>query len=107
MTRRVGGLTVALPRGPGPRAKGTTKLGPGLCKPYLEFPAMDQETKHTLQQAVEEIRSLRRANDILAAKVDVMELFAVVLHSQPARKTTTEGEDIAWKLEQLLLRQNT
>lgn len=42
--------------------------------------------KHLLQSAANEIRALRRENEILNAKVEVMELFACTLHTSPARK---------------------
>lgn len=55
--------------------------------------------KHLLLQAAAEIRQLRRVNEILQAKVDTMDLFAMVLVTQPTRQSIGMGEDIAWKLE--------
>lgn len=60
---------------------------------------MDDETRRLLLQAKEEISSLRRANEILGAKVEVMELFACVLHTDPARRSQGMGEDICWKID--------
>lgn len=40
--------------------------------------------KNLLLEAEAEIRELRRQNEILGAKVEVMNLFATVLHTQPA-----------------------
>lgn len=54
-----------------------------------------------LTQAAHEIRSLRRTNEVLAAKVEVMDLFAAVLFAQAPRNSQGYGEDVAWKLEKL------
>lgn len=54
--------------------------------------------KHLLMQAKEEILQLRRQNEILSAKVETMELFALVLRTQPNYPGMTMGEDIAWQL---------
>jgi hypothetical protein len=54
--------------------------------------------KHLLQQAKEEILQLRRQNEVLSAKVETMELFALVLRTQPSYTGMTMGEDIAWML---------
>lgn len=53
-----------------------------------------------LNEAKHEINSLRRRNEILSAKVEVMELFACVLHTQPATREQPMCVDIAWQLEQ-------
>ena len=52
-----------------------------------------------LAKARDEIRSLRRANEVLSAKVEVMDLFACVLHTTPATRGHGEGEDVAWALQ--------
>ena len=52
-----------------------------------------------MRAAAEEIRSLRRRNEILEAKVEVMNLFAVTLHSSPAYPSVGMGEDAAWLLD--------
>lgn len=53
-----------------------------------------------LLTAAAEIRELRRRNELLAAKVDVMDLFRCVLFTQPSLTSYGESEDIAWKLDQ-------
>jgi hypothetical protein len=53
-----------------------------------------------LINAKSEIEQLRRRNEILAAKVDTMELFACVLHTQPASISIGQSEDIAYQLQQ-------
>jgi hypothetical protein len=51
-----------------------------------------------LRQAAAEIQGLRRTNEILLAKVEVMELFACVLHTEPARRGGGMSPDVAWQL---------
>ncbi len=53
-----------------------------------------------LREAAEEIRRLRRENEILRAKVEVMDLFAVVINTQPAFRSQPMCVDIAWQLDQ-------
>jgi cob(I)alamin adenosyltransferase len=60
---------------------------------------MQESIKPLLEQARNEILSLRRQNEVLRAKVDTMELFACVLRTQPAASLQGYGEDIARKLE--------
>lgn len=55
--------------------------------------------KLLLEAAREEIISLRHTNEILAAKVQTMELFATVLHTEPARFHGGEAIDVAWQLK--------
>lgn len=57
-------------------------------------------TIQILTEATHEIRSLRHQNEILRAKVEVMDLFACVLHTQPAQHVQGMSPDIAWQLEQ-------
>lgn len=54
--------------------------------------------KQLLIEAENEIRSLRRQNEILTAKVEVMDLFACVLHTSPAERNRGAAPDVAWKL---------
>lgn len=56
--------------------------------------------EHLLEEARQEILRLRRANEILSAKVEMIDLFACVLHTSPARHSVGESEDVAWKLQQ-------
>lgn len=57
--------------------------------------------RNTLAQAAAEIRGLRRANEVLQAKVDTMDLMAAMVFSTPpGRPSVGKGEDIAWKLDQ-------
>jgi hypothetical protein len=54
--------------------------------------------KELLIEAAHEIKQLRRVNEILSAKVDMIELFDRVLHTQPAYKSQAMSEDIVWKI---------
>ena len=53
-----------------------------------------------LTDAIHEIRSLRRQNEILSAKVEVMDFFAMVLHTTPAQPSQGFSPDVAYALEQ-------
>ena len=53
-----------------------------------------------LNKAQDEILLLRRQNEILSAKVEVLELFACVLHTAPAvRREEGQALDVAWQLQ--------
>ena len=56
------------------------------------------ELERALRMARDEITRLRRENEILHAKVEVMDLFACVLHTTPARNSQGMAEDAAWLL---------
>jgi sulfate adenylyltransferase subunit 1 (EFTu-like GTPase family) len=56
-------------------------------------------TIELLNDAKHEILSLRRQNEILRAKVEVMDLFACVLHTQPAQREQGMAIDVAWQLD--------
>jgi hypothetical protein len=63
---------------------------------------MMDDQERAMRMAVEEIRGLRRRNEILEAKVEVMNLFGLTLHTQPAYPTQGMGEDAAWLLQRIL-----
>lgn len=56
--------------------------------------------KHTLIEAKHEILRLRRENEILSAKVEMIDLFGCLLHTQPARREQGMSVDVAWQLQQ-------
>lgn len=58
--------------------------------------------KDLLINAQNEIVQLRKQNEILKAKVDVMELFACVLHTNPARMVQGQEIDVVWQIQQYL-----
>lgn len=57
------------------------------------------DIEHLLRQAAEEINSLRRHNELLAARVETVELLASFLHARPPeQRGVAMGEDVAWKM---------
>jgi len=52
--------------------------------------------------AVEEIHQLRRRCEVLQAKVDTMDLFALTLNTQPNFGNNCCSEDAAWLLNKEL-----
>lgn len=62
--------------------------------------------KQLLLSAAHEIRDLRRRNEILQAKQEMIDLFACVLHTQPARKGEGYSEDIACLIDKEIVRIN-
>lgn len=55
--------------------------------------------KELLNDARHEILDLRRRNEILGAKVEMIDLFACVLNTQPAARTQGAAPDVAWALQ--------
>jgi hypothetical protein len=60
------------------------------------------ESIHILSEAIAEIKNLRRENEILAAKVEVMNLFKDALAHPPLMQSQAMGVDPLWQLEKLL-----
>ena len=58
--------------------------------------------KHLLNNAKHEIVTLRRENEILRAKVEMIELFSLILHTKPAYPSQGMGEDVVWKITKQL-----
>lgn len=58
--------------------------------------------KNLLNSAKHEINALRKQNEILRAKVEVMDLFAVVLHTKPAYPEQVSCVDVVWEIEREL-----
>lgn len=59
------------------------------------------DTKDTLERAAIEIEQLRRSNEILGAKVEVMELFGMALRATDHRNNCM-SEDILWRIRGLV-----
>ena len=58
--------------------------------------------KHLLLEAAHEIHRLRRENELLRAKQEMIDLFACVLHTKPANHIGNGvGPDIAYQLEKV------
>jgi hypothetical protein len=63
--------------------------------------------RNLLLDAMHEIRALRRQNEILSAKVEMIDLFACVLHTEPARRSQGAAPDVARALEKEAARLET
>lgn len=66
---------------------------------------MTKEEQGMMETAIHEIRSLRRHNEILSAKVEVFESMMQVLHTSPATRSQGMSPDIAWQMEKHLASQ--
>lgn len=62
-----------------------------------------RKLKDTMKEAAEEIRDLRRVNDILQAKMDMVEFFRTVLYTKPFSPSMGMREDPLSKLENAIL----
>lgn len=61
------------------------------------------ELTQLLVSAQQEVVTLRRQNEILDAKVQMIDLFACVLHTTPARGSGgMMAEDVVWAINKLL-----
>lgn len=60
---------------------------------------MNDKLIYLLSEGASEIQSLRRQNELLLAKVEVMDLFACALNTSPRHPTGIMREDIAWRLD--------
>lgn len=56
--------------------------------------------KELLEEATREILALRRQNEILNAKVEMIDLFACVLFTKPQQQSVGGAPDVAWALQQ-------
>lgn len=56
-------------------------------------------TPELLRDGAATIQRLRRQNEILAAKVSVMDMFATLLYTQPAGGCMGAEPDVAWAME--------
>lgn len=61
----------------------------------------NREAINALRAAEEEIISLRRRNELLQAKVDMVELFRTVLLTQPHQDRNGAAEDPLGKIRRL------
>jgi hypothetical protein len=57
------------------------------------------EEKDLLQRAIYEIQDLRRRNEVLSAKVEMIDLFSLVLNTKPNYPSQAASEDIAWAMQ--------
>lgn len=56
--------------------------------------------KHLLIEAEAEIQRLRRRNEILAAQINIVEVFATTAGMRQGRDGMAMGVDVAWRLRQ-------
>lgn len=61
---------------------------------------MNLNDKYLMLHAADEIKQLRHHNEILGAKVEVMNLFGMALRASPGNGLNCMSEDIAWRLQQ-------
>ena len=76
-------------------------LSPSNLKQGKMNTDLHMETQHCLSLASDEIERLRRDNEILRAKVDVMELFGLTLRTRPDYGSQGVCEDIVWRMKKL------
>lgn len=60
------------------------------------------KTKTILQEARHEIMALRRRNELLAAKVEMVELFASVHRTTPFSQPQQMAPDIVYQMERAI-----
>lgn len=63
---------------------------------------MTKETISVLNDARHEIVRLRRANELLEARMSVFDQMMCLLHTRPAERNEGASIDVAWQLEQLV-----
>ena len=61
------------------------------------------ELEELLTNAMHEIRDLRRRNEVLGAKVEMIDLFACVLHTQAAANPQGYSPDVAFALQKKIV----
>ncbi len=52
-----------------------------------------------MENAAHEIRDLRRRNEVLAAKVEMIDLFSLVFRTRPDYPSVGAAPDVVWELE--------
>lgn len=62
------------------------------------------DLRRALTMAQDEIQRLRHQNEILSAKVGVMDLFGLVFRTQPAYATMGMSEDPVWLIDKQLMK---
>lgn len=60
------------------------------------------EEQILLQEAARELRSLRRANELMAARLDTFDKCILLLQTIPVYQGQGMSEDLAWKIERHL-----
>lgn len=60
------------------------------------------DLKQILTDAKHEIEQLRRQNELLRAKQEMIDLFACVLYTKPAERLQAMQPDVIYQLERLI-----
>jgi hypothetical protein len=63
---------------------------------------MIKEHNVLLLKAAEEIKTIRRQNELMAARLDVFDKMILLLHTPPNYPGHGMGEDIAWQIDEYL-----
>lgn len=63
------------------------------------------EEQQMLQQAASEIKSLRRQNELMAARLEVFDKCMLLLHTPPAYPSQGMSPDLVWQIEKHLSEQ--
>ena len=62
----------------------------------------EDDVRELLTKAREEIRTLRRENQLLLARVETMDLMATILFTKPYRPSISESEDVLWGIDRVV-----
>jgi hypothetical protein len=71
---------------------------------HPDRPKFNYAARGLLIKAAEEIRHLRRVNELQAAKIEVMDLFKATLFGKPHQPEYGATEDIAWQIDKIVNR---
>ena len=63
---------------------------------------MATELEHMIRHAVNDIRNLKHENEVLRAKVEMIDLFAEVFRTEPRNRSCIMAPDVVWELERHL-----
>lgn len=64
---------------------------------------MKTEEQNLLEQALNEIRSLRRQNELMHARLNMFDDLNQILHTVPASQSQGMSPDLAWSIEKFLM----
>lgn len=64
-----------------------------------------EEELQMLREAANEIKNLRRQNELMSARLDVFDSMMAVLHTPIATKSQGMSPDLVWKIEKYLDKQ--
>lgn len=63
---------------------------------------MDNNTKHILLRSVSEIKSLRKDNQLMAARLDMFDKMMLLFHTPPNYQSQGMTEDVCYQIEKLI-----